>query len=534
VETARVRTAFVLTLALFVLACGLPRNLRRTAEAVPSRLAATAAAIGDKEREYRAFAASPEYADYRMYAEREAWARQFEAAREQVGAARASFDRDIVPLLERNRAADDVRLEAQLVAIDRLVAEATRLAAVPMRRRGYIDDVRVHYRERFQAASDSVARMKLLMAELAGRARKAEGEFPLRRADIDKRTSEVAGLQATAEAAFAKVAGEAARANAAQVADLVALDDNTRVVSENTGKLMEEAKDLTTQLSSLSTSYSKALADMRAAYLMTVERWSWNEDVDEPSVHHYTYPAREISGDVFDYFNGLPESLPYVARYTSGLFGRMAVAGGIDPAQWSALGIAPTADWPSRSDDTAEFGFRLSADYFHKYLVTEDGKVTETDWQPVDETTFERHVGDLGMDLVSKPYGAFEDEKIVNPTPAGLAFVGNPQYGQWRVDDRGMSFWAWYGAYRLFSDLLGARGLPYNYRRDEWTTWSTRHRGEPYYGEDKDKRERYGTGGYVTGSSSRYENRIPEMRRTTVRHGASGPVGRGTVASSGK
>jgi uncharacterized membrane protein YjfL (UPF0719 family) len=113
------------------------------------------------------------------------------------------------------------------------------------------------------------------------------------------------------------------------------------------------------------------------------------------------------------------------------------------------------------------------------------------------------------MDIVAKPFGAFEDEKITNPTPAGLAFVGNPQYGRWQNDDRGTSFWAWYGAYRLFGDLLGARGQPYSYRRDEWDTWSTKYRGQPYYGEDKDKHERYGTGGTVVGSSNRWASASP-------------------------
>ena len=175
----------------------------------------------------------------------------------------------------------------------------------------------------------------------------------------------------------------------------------------------------------------------------------------------------------------------------------------------------------------------LSADYFHKYLITENGETHETDWQKVDETMFENHVGDLGMDIVSKPFGTFEDEKIANPTPAGLAFVGNPQYGRWQTDDRGTSFWAWYGAYRLFGDLLGARGQPYSYRRDEWETWSTRYRGQPYYGEDKDKRERYGTGGYVVGSSNRWASRIPDMRRVVTRH--SDTIGvRGGIRTSGK
>ena len=121
----------------------------------------------------------------------------------------------------------------------------------------------------------------------------------------------------------------------------------------------------------------------------------------------------------------------------------------------------------------------------------------------------------------------------MNPTPAGMAFVGNPRYGQWQTNG-GNSFWMWYGAYRLFGDLFGVRGSPYSYRRDEWDAWSTGYRGKPYYGEDKDKKERYGTGGYVTGSSNRYANRIPEMRRVAVRHSAPGPTGRGTSFSGGK
>jgi hypothetical protein len=204
----------------------------------------------------------------------------------------------------------------------------------------------------------------------------------------------------------------------------------------------------------------------------------------------------------------------------------------VSAPQWAALGISPQEQW-EYDDDTAEYGFSLSADYFHKYLVTENGQTQETDWQPVDETLFESHVDDLGMDIVSKPFGTFEDEKITNPTPAGLAFVGNPQYGRWQTDDRGTSFWAWYGAYRLFGDLLGTGGRPYMYRRDEWDTWSTRYRGQPYYGEDKDKRERYGTGGYVVGSSNRWTSRIPDMRRIVVRHGDTIGV-RGGIRTSGK
>ena len=36
----------------------------------------------------------------------------------------------------------------------------------------------------------------------------------------------------------------------------------------------------------------------------------------------------------------------------------------------------------------------------------------------------------------------------------GEQLIGNPAYGQWQTDSNGMSFWAWYGVYRLLDDVL--------------------------------------------------------------------------------
>lgn len=56
---------------------------------------------------------------------------------------------------------------------------------------------------------------------------------------------------------------------------------------------------------------------------------------------------------------------------------------------------------------------------------------------------------------------------------AGSQLMGNPNYGQWQVDNNGMSFWEWYGMYALFSSLTDNRRY---YYRD----WG-RHRGYSYY-----------------------------------------------------
>lgn len=56
---------------------------------------------------------------------------------------------------------------------------------------------------------------------------------------------------------------------------------------------------------------------------------------------------------------------------------------------------------------------------------------------------------------------------------AGSQLVGNPQYGQWKTDSSGMSFWEWYGAYALFSTLAGNNPI----QRNDWL----QHRDYSYY-----------------------------------------------------
>lgn len=50
----------------------------------------------------------------------------------------------------------------------------------------------------------------------------------------------------------------------------------------------------------------------------------------------------------------------------------------------------------------------------------------------------------------------------------GEQLIGNPAYGQWQTGSNGMSFWAWYGMYRMLGDVLDMG-------------FSSRRRGRVYY-----------------------------------------------------
>ena len=82
--------------------CGLPRDIRAEAERGAARIDTENADIARKEAAYRTFAASSAYASYRVYAEREAWAGQFDNARVKTAAARTTFQRYVAPLLEKD------------------------------------------------------------------------------------------------------------------------------------------------------------------------------------------------------------------------------------------------------------------------------------------------------------------------------------------------------------------------------------------------------------------------------------------------
>jgi hypothetical protein len=68
-----------------------------------------------------------------------------------------------------------------------------------------------------------------------------------------------------------------------------------------------------------------------------------------------------------------------------------------------------------------------------------------------------------------------ESEISANQSTAepGSQMVGNPNYGNWQTGSNGTSFWAWYGMYSMFSNVMG-------YNRPSYGNWG-RNRGYSYY-----------------------------------------------------
>ena len=105
--------------------------------------------------------------------------------------------------------------------------------------------------------------------------------------------------------------------------------------------------------------------------------------------------------------------------------------------------------------------------YQHKYRVKKNiedstSQPITTGWVNVDEAFFAENLDNMGLELASR-----SSDGTIHKIPAPPGFntaVGNPKYGQWRTDNSGNSFWAFYGQYAFMSSMFNMMYGPPIYR----------------------------------------------------------------------
>lgn len=160
--------------------------------------------------------------------------------------------------------------------------------------------------------------------------------------------------------------------------------------------------------------------------------------------------------------------------------------------------------------------------YQHKYRVKtniEDSLPTPkiTEWVNVSELFFAENIDNMGLELASKS----EDGTIHKaPSPPGFNnAVGNPKYGEWRTDNGGNSFWAFYGQYAFMSAMFNMARPAYRSTYYDYRDYRSRPntRGNPYYGSGTN---RYGTNSPSTRASnpSFFQRKQNQQRLSSFRN----------------
>jgi len=478
----------------------MPEDVQKAMKDFPNEFKTIEESIGKQETKYAGYQKSEEYTTFfQKYAVRENLSNSFVDSRKMLAHAVDLFNNKLKPLYEKNEEKDVATAKICKEQIDIAKKDALRLMEYPMKRANFIRQAKAQAPQLIRTADKEYTQLEKIYEGLQKVSEQTKNTHENKKAEIEAKMLPIQKSYENAKNSYAAAKSEFKT----QLPDYAILGDGCALVSSTLKYLVDGDKKTRAKLGELDRSFTKILADMKVDHYVVIGRVSWEESeaIEWPTETEYLYPVRQVDESAYEYFDKWEDGKDI--GHLGGWFSRsFSPDESLNGSIWNKLKIDPKEKWPSSDNEADYFIVELPIRFFQKYIIVEDGKKTETDWVEVTESEFEKNEDNLGMAIVSKAYGQFSEESLNIASPPGMGFVGNKKYGQWQKDpSTGTNFWVFYGQYRLFSDMLGGG----RYYQNDWNDWSNNYRGRrPYYGGDKDEKDRFGSGGIVTQSNPRY------------------------------
>ena len=495
----------VIPFLIFLVSCGIDGKLKKQAKGLDETIASTTNTVKKKQKEYQDKKNQPGFEFFKIYAEREKWDKAFTGALAETDRLLIVHKKDVMPIVDRNKSEEERKLQKQINRVMAALRQVIISIDQPRRRMGELKAIQREAPERMNKAKAEMKEIDSLITAIDPVFTKANAHIEeIAKPGYQKRLSTLATdqvglikLQSDAKASLDAAEAEFKNHRSGTFADYGILGKGTKDTAANLAVLRKRDADLRKKMEGLYHSYKKLLSDMKIEYFVVIGRVSWDNYYDWPTEHTHKYRPRKVSAGAYGYLSKLP---PDTVPAKLGGWGGYKIR--INKSHWDQLRINPQERWPS-GDDEAEFWIEeaFPAGY-HKYTIIQGGRKTVTDWEELDDLEeYYDHEEDLGMEIVSKPQGMFEDEVIEQAAPAGMAQVGDKRQGEWRRDpNSGRSFWYYYGIYAF----LNGRRTSHIYRND-WDTWRRDYRGRrSYYGSTRDGTRRYGTFGRAVRTDRHY------------------------------
>ena len=500
----------------------LPSALLSQANAIPNRISTLDQEIADRENEYARFSQSSDFGFYQPYADRENWNDFFDQAKNELSAAESSYNTEIKPLARKNKPEDAVALTQQL---DRFNAKMLAVQDLSKKASGRIElltEARDNPEGMTETAETQRAEITTFIAAVEPGLRQAQQDYPAKSEDIDGRLAPMLRMESEADAALAVVTSQLAslRSDPSNV-DYALFGDSAMLIANNFENVQNETAALESKVGELYTDLHKVLIDMKVDYFVSIGRSSWSNVSDYNREKEYIYPDELVDAETYEYLvNNAGKTLATHSRTS------------IDRSKWDALGINKRQSWTNGHDAAEYWVNNWSAKMYHKYQIVNGTQSEETAWIEVTAEEFNKYVDALGMTVVDKSFGEYEEEASNEPTPPGLAVVGNEKYGRWENDpSTGRTRWTFFENYLFWNLLLNNRGGCGCYYRGTYDTWRSDYRGRRgYYGSDS-ANPVYGTRSDGVKNSTRYQNtsfsRSGGMNTVAPSVRSAGPASRG-------
>jgi hypothetical protein len=481
---------------------GLPKELKAQVRAIPASIKAGKSRVDQHKDQYRKLTKSPEFKSLERFALKENWAKNFQLAHDELLRAKQLYEKNLFPLVKKNKPELARQVKQQIARIKKVLQDAESLSRYPVSRFSKIKKT-IGNAVVLQARAKQNAKEISLIADKikTGPMEKAIADFPDLTGKINARFAPLAKLERQARDHSNVVATEYNRHTEGSNANYAAFTDSAEALASGLEQARAFETKFTREINQLYSSYTKILKDMKVEYFVTIKRESWNENSDYYDPVSVTF-QREVSPEVYEAITA--DNLDTIAEITAGFMGSRFTShiGGL----WKKLSINPTEQWPGRGHNAASFWVESSKEaYFHKYMLEENGETRLTGWEPVDASFYDANLEYLGMAILAKPYGVFEQDRLTQAAPPGMAYVGNSKYGEWKEDGKGDRFWSWYGKYAFFSSLFFFPPSYFHY--NSWYGWRNNYRYQkPYFGRTKNGSQKYGTFGTYIKKSPRFQS----------------------------
>lgn len=435
------------------------------------------------------------------YHQDEHWEQFFSNAYHEQKQAENIFNDTVSPIIDKNDDKQDRdRLHKAFAYINLHLKKGQNLAQKPSQRADFIFKYQSQAPKLLKEAEQHVKNIDGYLKTAKSYTHKPIEDYPVKANEVRSRYKALDDKGVQAHKSYTIAKKELALAK--DKINYASFADNIKIVQDNDAFLKQGIVDLKAKFDELYKSYAKILDDMRIDYYVQIGRTSWDNYYDYPTEHTtiFTSKVSEKVAKFFDLYNST------VARFyihSSSKFHPI-----VSRPMWDALKINPATSWPS-GDDEAEFWVQnILYKYYHKYLVVENGQQKPSQWTEVSESYFWQNQRNLGMTVLSKPYGQFEEDTIKLAAPPGIEYIAKPimvngkptgsnQYGEWKQDNNGQSFWQFVAAYAFLQTLIGP---PYRY--DQYKHYQGRDHSSHYYGHSG----YYGTYGSRTYGNRRYRN----------------------------
>ncbi|MCK4707039.1 MAG: hypothetical protein KAU21_00345, partial [Gammaproteobacteria bacterium] len=354
--------------------------------------------------------------------EKENWKDSFSKANKALDAAKELYQSQIVPMMDRDDPEEDIAARILIKKFEYQILQSRIAALYPEQRIDFLVNVRDTVPSINEKSERELTQLIKVQKTLIKRAIKTAADYANKKDDISKKINE---LNVIAEKGLVskRHVSEQFRKDKYNI-DYAIFGDEAVNLTKSLAEITEYQKKINAKFDELYRSYTKILADQRIEYFIIIGRATWceGEYCGNGTTKHY--PPVMVDEKMFEYFDGLKTDV--IAKMSTS-WGREKFTINISNAAWNALRIDKRWNG-SRGDDYAEYWVeRTYASTYHRYIEVVNDRMTKGQWVRVKEDDFWKQYSNLGMAILTKPYGYYEEDALKDAQPVGMATIAKPE-----------------------------------------------------------------------------------------------------------